>query len=171
MGDAGGHVRDCEGCLVPGRGRGVPREQDEFGAWLEHVRELLRALLQALRRQLLLETQGRTEESLSARGCAEFKPEGDSACHGRHGSPGRGGGDDEEVELRCERPRAGHAALAALRGCLCVFARASKWAVAADMLSCICTRMLARGKASRAYFGRLCRADSSRDRVGDRRRL
>merc|ERR1711972_123136 len=52
-------------------------------------------------------------------GRAECKQEGDSACLGRHWSPGRGGGDDEEVELRCEWPRASDAAIVALSRCVC----------------------------------------------------
>merc|ERR1712203_564871 len=104
--DAGGHVRDSEGRAVPGRGGRVPREQDEFGAWLEHVRELLRVVLQALRRQLLPEVEGRAEEGLAPGGRAEFEPEGDAARLGlrRDRMSGRGGGDDEEVELKCPWP-------------------------------------------------------------------
>merc|ERR1719188_1802703 len=51
------HVCDDEGRAAAGGGRGVPREQDELDPGPHHVRELLCALLQALRRQLLPEAE------------------------------------------------------------------------------------------------------------------
>eukprot|EP00445_Apocalathium_hangoei_P015139 CAMPEP_0203890574 /NCGR_PEP_ID=MMETSP0359-20131031/33977_1 /ASSEMBLY_ACC=CAM_ASM_000338 /TAXON_ID=268821 /ORGANISM="Scrippsiella Hangoei, Strain SHTV-5" /LENGTH=309 /DNA_ID=CAMNT_0050812227 /DNA_START=39 /DNA_END=968 /DNA_ORIENTATION=+ len=55
--DAGWHVRRDQGRAVPGRGGGVPRQQDQLGAGLGHVFELLHSLLQALRGQVLLEAK------------------------------------------------------------------------------------------------------------------
>merc|ERR1712113_805427 len=84
--DAGGHVCDDQGRAVPDRGRGVSREQDQLAHGLDHVCELLRALLQALRGQLLLEVERREKAALCPRG----RENRDPADHSDRGS-GDGG--------------------------------------------------------------------------------
>merc|ERR1712207_48435 len=52
--DARGYVCHSEGCAVPGSWGGVPREYDKLDSRPDDVRQLLCALLQVVRGQLLL---------------------------------------------------------------------------------------------------------------------
>merc|ERR1712107_636026 len=111
--NARGHVRHDEGRAASGGGRGVPREQDELDPGPRHVRELLCALLQALRRQLLPEAEGpeAAADRPGNRALHEPQDHPDSGGGGGGGGPQRGslvgggahGVGREEAEL--SRPR------------------------------------------------------------------